>query len=54
VKFVNVFDDFKRSDAQLYYRTDSHWTQEGIDIAYEKTIEFINQDSVLRQYIKMK
>lgn len=52
VKYINVFDDFQTSDTLLYYRTDGHWNQKGIDIAYNKTIEFIKSDSTLYQFLK--
>lgn len=46
VNFVKVYNEFKNSSDTLYYRTDSHWNQKGIDIAYKKTTNYIlnNQD----------
>ena len=37
--YVNIYDDFVRSDKQLYYGTDTHWTQNGVDIAVERLLE---------------
>ena len=51
VKYINVFDDFQESDTLLYYRTDSHWNQKGIDIAYRETLRFINSDSTLNTFL---
>lgn len=48
VKFVRVYEDFMQSDTVLYYHTDSHWNQRGIDIAYKKTIDYIRSDPDLR------
>jgi len=52
VKFVNVYDDYKKSDTLLYYRTDSHWNQKGIDIAYKNMLDYISRDSILKRFIK--
>lgn len=51
VKYVNVLNDFLNSDTLLYYRTDSHWNQRGIDIAYAKTLETLESDSLLNQFL---
>ncbi len=53
VKNISVYDDFARSDTLLYYRTDSHWNQAGIDIAYEKTLLYLRRDSLLKQFISI-
>ena len=39
------------SDTLLFYRTDSHWNQAGIDIAYSKTLEYIENDSILSTFL---
>ena len=51
VKYINVFDDFLESDTLLYYRTDSHWNQKGIDIAYQDILRFIKSDSTLSTFL---
>ncbi len=51
VKYINIFDNFLESDTLLYYRTDSHWNQKGIDIAYEETLRFIKSDSTLNSFL---
>ncbi len=51
VKYVDVYKDFLESDTLLYYRTDSHWNQKGIDIAYGKTIDYIKNDSILKAFL---
>jgi hypothetical protein len=51
VKNVQVYDDFKNCPDTIYYRTDEHWKQEGIDIAYKKTIDYIRSDSDLKTYL---
>ncbi len=48
VRYVNIFDDFLESDTLLYYRTDSHWNQKGIDIAYRETLEAIRSNPELK------
>ncbi len=54
VKFVEVYDAFKNSDTLLYYRTDSHWNQNGIDIAYKETTDYMRSDSTLSPFLHMK
>jgi hypothetical protein len=39
VDFVNIYDEFKKSDSVLYFGTDSHWNERGAQIAVEKIIE---------------
>ena len=51
VKYVNVYDDFINCRDTIYYRTDEHWKQEGIDIAYKKTIDYIKIDKVYKTYL---
>jgi hypothetical protein len=51
VKYVNVFEEYEQADTLLFYRTDSHWNQRGIDIAYRKTLEYIRNDSLLRDLL---
>jgi len=51
VKYINVFEDYQMSDTVLFYRTDSHWNQRGIDIAYKKTLEYIRSDSILHAFL---
>jgi len=41
VTFVNVYDDYKSSDEILYYGTDTHWNQKGLDIALDETLEVV-------------
>jgi len=52
VKFVNIYDDFRSHQDTLYYRTDSHWNQTGLDLAYSKTIEYILSDPELKCFLK--
>lgn len=52
VRYVNIYDDYKNCTDTLYYRTDSHWNQLGIDMAYAKTIEYFEGDSLLNSLLK--
>jgi len=52
VRHIKVFNDFKNSDTLLYYRTDGHWNQKGIDLAYNTTIDYIKSDSVLCKFLE--
>ncbi|MBN2522559.1 MAG: hypothetical protein JXB24_04760 [Bacteroidales bacterium] len=51
VKYVNVYDDFTNSDTILYYHTDSHWNQKGIDMAYKKVVATIQADSIFNHFL---
>jgi len=51
IRYVNVYDDFTNSDTILYYHTDSHWNQKGIDMAYKETIATIQSDSILNHFL---
>ncbi len=50
VEFIDVYEDFKNSNKILFYRTDSHWNEKGIQIALNKTLEYFKNDSTLRKY----
>jgi len=49
--FVNIFDEYNNSSDTLFYRTDSHWNQTGIDMAYSKTLEYIERDTILNRLV---
>ena len=42
--YINIYDDFVRSDKQLYYGTDTHWTKNGVDIAVERLLELFTEN----------
>ncbi|MGD2035569.1 MAG: hypothetical protein PVF73_10965, partial [Bacteroidales bacterium] len=52
VRYVNIYNEFKNSDTLLYYRTDSHWNEKGIEIAYNKLIDYIKNDSSLVHFLE--
>lgn len=43
IPYVNIYNDFKKSDAILYYGTDSHWNKNGVDIAVENLLEHLRK-----------
>ena len=51
VKFIRIFEDYLYSDEILYYGTDSHWKNKGMDMAVDKIMEFLKNDSALNNYI---
>ncbi len=51
IKYVKVFDDLINRTDTIYYRTDEHWKQKGLDIAYNKTIDYIKSDTTLKAYL---
>jgi hypothetical protein len=51
VKYVNVFDAFENSNQFLYYRTDDHWNEDGIQMAYRLTLEYIFKDKNLARHM---
>ena len=44
VNYINLYDDFIKQDKALYYKTDTHWNEEGVDIAVDKLLDFITND----------
>ncbi len=42
VDYVNLYDEFIKSDTVLYFGTDSHWNNKGAQIAVDKIIEQIS------------
>jgi hypothetical protein len=51
VKYVQVYNDFINCADTIYYRTDEHWKQEGINISYNKVINYIRSDTNLKTYL---
>ena len=43
VPYIPLYDDFLQAKAEgwIYYGTDTHWTQKGLDIALDKTLEVL-------------
>ncbi|NJK95978.1 MAG: hypothetical protein HC905_14620 [Bacteroidales bacterium] len=42
IPVVKLLDHYQKSDELLYYPTDAHWTQAGLDIALKKTLMVID------------
>lgn len=51
INYVRLLDDFMNADEVLYYGTDSHWKKKGMDMAVNKIIDFLKNDSTLNSYI---
>jgi len=51
VKYIRIFYDYIDTDEILYYGTDSHWKRKGMDMAVDKIMEFLKNDSALNHYI---
>lgn len=49
-KTIDVRDELKKAShsAQIYYRTDHHWTTDGAYVAYKKTAEAMNLKSNIK------
>ncbi|MFZ4590380.1 MAG: alginate O-acetyltransferase AlgX-related protein [Ignavibacteria bacterium] len=41
IQSINLYDDFRESEKLLYYPTDTHWNQNGINIALLKLLEVL-------------
>ena len=50
IKFIKILEDFLNSNEILYYSTDGHWKKNGMDMAVNKIIEFLKNDSTLNHY----
>ena len=53
IKYVNVYDDFARSDRQLFYGTDTHWNKNGVDIAVERLLEHLSENPSLSGKVRL-
>jgi hypothetical protein len=51
IKFIRIYEDYLNSEEVLYYGTDSHWKKKGMDMAADKIIKFLKNDSTLNYYI---
>ena len=43
IPVIRLYEDFKNADQVLYYGTDTHWRQVGLEIALNKTVELLNE-----------
>jgi hypothetical protein len=39
INYVNIYDEFMKQEELLYYGTDSHWNEKGVDITVSKLLE---------------
>ncbi|MBN2350164.1 MAG: hypothetical protein JXJ22_15095 [Bacteroidales bacterium] len=52
VHYIDLYDPFKNSGEYLYYGTDSHWNAKGIEMAVDKTIEYIRDNPNTQELTK--
>jgi hypothetical protein len=43
VPVIKLYDDFIQSKEILYFGTDTHWNKKGLDLALDKTLNYINK-----------
>ncbi len=57
INVVRLYEDYISSDEILYYGTDTHWNEKGLDIALNKTIDhitpYLQWDYLAQDTIKM-
>jgi len=46
VPFIDLYNEYINSDEILYYGTDTHWNKKGLDIAVDKTLEYIKSSGI--------
>ena len=46
VNYLDLFGLFEESDDVLYYKRDSHWTEDGAILVYQKLLEKIGRDGI--------
>lgn len=51
VNYIRLLNDYLNANEILYYGTDSHWKKNGMDMAVEKIMEFMENDSTMYHYI---
>ena len=44
IKYIDLYSDFKKSDRVLYYKTDTHWNNKGVDIAVHNTLQYLKKN----------
>jgi hypothetical protein len=42
VPYIDLYSEYIKHDEILYYGTDTHWNQKGVDIALVKLVEKLN------------
>jgi hypothetical protein len=48
VRYVDIYSNFKASEKAVYYKTDTHWNGNGVNIAIEKVIKgFDNNNNLI-------
>ena len=48
IKNVNLYKPFKASNEILYYPTDTHWNKNGVDLALNTTIQYLDSVGVIQ------
>lgn len=46
ILYIDVYEDFANEEIPVYYGTDEHWRENGISIAFNKTLDLLKKDSV--------
>lgn len=46
VNYVDLYQDFVSSEKILYYQTDTHWNKNGVDIAVENVLTYLNKKRI--------
>jgi len=54
IPYIDLYSDFIESDKILYYRTDTHWNENGVDIAVKNTLEYFNNTEIYEQSDQMR
>lgn len=44
VKYIDLYSDYSKTDEILYYKTDTHWNKEGVDIAIRNTLGYLKTE----------
>lgn len=43
---VKVYEEYMNADQLIFYGTDEHWTEHGVKIAFNKTLDVLRNDSI--------
>jgi len=51
ILFVKVYEEYMNAEELIFYGTDEHWTEHGVEIAFNKTLEVLKNDPVTNKIL---
>jgi hypothetical protein len=54
ISYVNLLEPYRNAEEYVFYGTDDHWTEEGIQIATDKLLKHIRENKLFNELIMAK